>query len=96
MGKLFSNPQGFMSDIAPEYGAMLVFAEHRYYGESQPFGEDSLGPDPSKTGYLTSEQSLADHAQLITFLKVMLTIKPQFPGMTVIYKCTSSTVYIGF
>ena len=69
-----------MSDIAPEYGAMLVFAEHRYYGESQPFGEDSLGPDPSKTGYLTSEQSLADHAQLITFLKVMLTIKPQFPG----------------
>ena len=72
-----------MSDIAPEYGAMLVFAEHRYYGESQPFGEDSLGPDPSKTGYLTSEQSLADHAQLITFLKVMLTIKLQFPGKTV-------------
>ena len=71
-----------MSDIAPEYGAMLVFAEHRYYGESQPFGEDSLGPDPSKTGYLTSEQSLADHAQLITFLKVMLTIKLQFPSKT--------------
>ena len=70
-----------MSDIAPEYGAMLVFAEHRYYGESQPFGEDSLGPDPSKTGYLTSEQSLADHAQLITFLKVLLTIKPlKFPA----------------
>ena len=74
-----------MSDIAPEYGAMLVFAEHRYYGESQPFGEDSLGPDPSKTGYLTSEQSLADHAQLITFLKVMLTIKLQFPGKNVTF-----------
>ena len=58
-----------MSDIAPEYGAMLVFAEHRYYGESMPYGEDSLGPNPNKTGYLTSEQSLADHSNLITYLK---------------------------
>lgn len=30
-----------MWDIAPEFHAMIVFAEHRYYGETMPFGEES-------------------------------------------------------
>ncbi|MFT7803846.1 lysosomal Pro-X carboxypeptidase-like [Arapaima gigas] len=64
----FSNNTGFMWDVAEELGAMLVFAEHRYYGESMPFGQDSYS-DPKHLNYLTSEQALADFAVLIQKLK---------------------------
>uniref|UniRef100_A0A8C5EBN4 Lysosomal Pro-X carboxypeptidase n=1 Tax=Gouania willdenowi TaxID=441366 RepID=A0A8C5EBN4_GOUWI len=64
----FCNNTGFMWEIAEELGAMLVFAEHRYYGESLPFGEDSYS-DSKHLNYLTSEQALADFAVLIHSLK---------------------------
>jgi len=65
----FAENSGFMWDIAPEFRAMLVFAEHRYYGESLPFGAESSSKDPLKVGYLSSSQALADYADLITSIR---------------------------
>lgn len=56
-----------MWEIAQEFDALLVFAEHRYYGESMPYGDRSF--DKGRTGYLTSQQALADYVDLITYLR---------------------------
>ncbi|XP_034935448.1 lysosomal Pro-X carboxypeptidase isoform X2 [Chelonus insularis] len=66
--EVFAENTGFMWDIAPNFGALLVFAEHRYYGESLPYGNKSYS-DAKYLGYLNSQQALADYVQLIEFLK---------------------------
>lgn len=78
----FCNNTGFMWEIAEELGAMLVFAEHRYYGESLPFGPDSYS-DSKHLNYLTSEQALADFAVLIQSLKKTLPGAEQSPVIAV-------------
>ncbi|XP_076065811.1 lysosomal Pro-X carboxypeptidase [Oratosquilla oratoria] len=65
---LFAENTGFMWEIAAEFKAMLVFAEHRYYGLSLPYGNKSFTA-PKYSGYLTSEQALADYMELITYMK---------------------------
>ncbi|NXF03459.1 PCP carboxypeptidase, partial [Smithornis capensis] len=67
----FCNNTGFMWDVAEELNAMLVFAEHRYYGESLPFGNESFS-DSKHLNYLTSEQALADFAVLVEYLKTTI------------------------
>lgn len=64
----FAQNTGFIWDIAPEFSALVVFAEHRYYGESLPFGNKSF-TSPHYLGYLTSSQALADYVDLINSLQ---------------------------
>lgn len=48
----------------------MCAAQHRYYGESMPFGSKAKAYNDSKSlAYLTAEQALADFAVLLTDLK---------------------------
>ncbi|KAL3206978.1 hypothetical protein MRX96_039807 [Rhipicephalus microplus] len=67
----FITNTGIMWEWAPEFKALVVFAEHRFYGQSLPFGNESY-QSPQHLGYLTSEQALADYADLILHLKYTL------------------------
>ena len=54
--------------LAEKYGALVVFAEHRYFGLSWPFPQNVAFTHPYNT-YLTVEQTLADYADLLKYLK---------------------------
>ena len=60
---------------AAQFGALMVAAEHRFYGQSVP-GSDVSVPN---LHYLTSEQALADFATLITNLTTTLQLPPTTP-----------------
>jgi hypothetical protein len=61
---------GFVFEIAPDFNALVVFAEHRYYGQSWPFGNNVIfrviyiAGTPEKSlsrenvGFLSVEQAL--------------------------------------
>eukprot|EP01083_Nonionella_stella_P076031 206986_1 len=60
---------GFMWEQASNFNALLVFAEHRYYGESLPYTQQDIIDDTQKLKYLTTDQALHDYAVLIDDLQ---------------------------
>ncbi|GAB9465053.1 Lysosomal pro-x carboxypeptidase [Globisporangium polare] len=62
---LYANHTGLMWENAEHFGALIVFAEHRYYGKSMPFGDEYM----DHLAYLNHEQALADFTELIFFLQ---------------------------
>jgi lysosomal Pro-X carboxypeptidase len=67
----YVNATGLMWEHAKESGALLVFAEHRFYGESWPCGgEEAAMADCLHL--LTHEQAMADYVLLLAALKLSL------------------------
>ncbi|GMH77860.1 hypothetical protein TrST_g12456 [Triparma strigata] len=60
----FYNASGFLFELASELSASVLFIEHRYYGESLPFGEDGSFTNEGLR-YLSIEQTLADYSLFI-------------------------------
>jgi len=57
--------------LAPRLGGLLIFAEHRYFGESLPFGNVTSFQN-GKINYLSPEQALADYAHFLHRFKTVL------------------------
>ena len=75
----FYNNSGFITgDLAANLSALVVFAEHRYYGTSLPFGEDSFTTQNLR--YFTVDQTLEDYVALIRHFKSM----PQYTNSPVV------------
>ena len=77
--ELYINSTGLMWENAASLSALLVFAEHRYYGETLPLGGEST-KNASTLRWLTMEQALADYARIIYDLKTRLRV----PGAPVV------------
>lgn len=66
--ELYVNNTGLMYEMAPYFGALLVFVEHRYFGQTQPFGEETS----KYMNYLSMEQAMADYAQFLEWFKMSM------------------------
>ena len=57
---------GMAHDLAEQHGGLMAIAEHRFYGESLPFGpNNSFVASADRIGLLTIEQSMADYSLII-------------------------------
>ena len=64
--ELYINNTGLMWENAGKYNAIMIFAEHRYFGKSFPFGLERLLTLENKYWqYLSSDQAIADYAYLL-------------------------------
>ena len=65
--ELYVRHTGLMWENQEAFNAVLVFAEHRYYGESLPFGNQSL--KGTNIAWMNHEQALGDYAEVLRWFK---------------------------
>uniref|UniRef100_A0A2C9UN91 Lysosomal Pro-X carboxypeptidase n=1 Tax=Manihot esculenta TaxID=3983 RepID=A0A2C9UN91_MANES len=64
---------GFLTENAAQFGALVVYIEHRFYGESVPFRSFIKALENANIrGHFNSAQALADYAEILIYLKKKL------------------------
>ena len=61
----YVNNTGLIWDLAIEFNALIVFAEHRYFGESIP----EINGMSNCLSYLSSQEALADYASIVNLMR---------------------------
>ncbi|XP_010254366.1 PREDICTED: lysosomal Pro-X carboxypeptidase-like isoform X1 [Nelumbo nucifera] len=75
---------GFMTDNAPQFNALLVYIEHRFYGQSTPFGSSEEAYQNDRTlDYLNLSQTLEDYAEVILDIKKNLSANNSTPVIVI-------------
>jgi lysosomal Pro-X carboxypeptidase len=75
----FWDNSGFMTkNLSVNMSAVLLFGEHRYYGESLPFGKN-YSWTPQNVSLLTVDQALMDYVKLIKSFKANNTAYAKSP-----------------
>ena len=69
---MFFSNTGLMFELAEQWNALVIFAEHRFYGKSLPFGSQSF--TNKNMGLLSVEQAMADYADLLTWFKYVFVL----------------------
>jgi lysosomal Pro-X carboxypeptidase len=72
----FAKNTGIMWDLAQQFNAFVVFAEHRFYGNTMPGPPKMYLHDAKYLGFLTVEQALADYAAIIPQIYSNYSIDP--------------------
>ncbi|KAL4426944.1 hypothetical protein ABPG74_017201 [Tetrahymena malaccensis] len=71
--EMFYNNTGFQTHtLAKELNGLVVFMEHRYFGESWPFGNEEESLKKGNNKYLTSLQALNDYVVFLNWFKKSL------------------------
>lgn len=65
----------YVDQLGQQLQALVVYAEHRYFGDSLPYGNKSY-TIPQNLKYLSPHQAMADYAYLITYLKTQYNDAP--------------------
>eukprot|EP01084_Bolivina_argentea_P073900 134074_1 len=67
--ELYINNTGLMWENADSFNAIMVFAEHRYWGKSIPFSKSDIYENRDLLSFISPQQAIADYANLIYHLK---------------------------